>query len=60
MYELTMALNRENREFLWLWILGMTDKLINCQSTQFHFEVDITKCNDEVQRLNPDIYNYEI
>jgi hypothetical protein len=51
------ALNRETKEMLWLWILGMTDLIIHCRSGTYEHQEDIILCNDEVQRLNPHIYN---
>ena len=45
---------------LWLWIVGMTDLILHSKSGTYDYDDDIEKCNDEVQRLNPHIYNKEI
>lgn len=42
---------------LWCWILGMTDQIIHGKCGTYDYDDDIPKCNDEVQRLNPHIYN---
>lgn len=42
---------------LWYWILGMTDLIVHAKSGTYDYDDDIPKCNDEVQRLNPHIYN---
>eukprot|EP00347_Sterkiella_histriomuscorum_P008958 403343083 len=59
MYQLCQSLNRESRDFLWLWITGMYDHIINQVLSLFQYEEDVQKCNNEVQRLNPQIYNRE-
>jgi len=57
MYQLHQSLNRENNDSLWLWILGMTDLLVHQRSGSYSFDNDMIDCNQEVQRLNPHIYN---
>lgn len=57
MYQLHQALNRENNDSLWLWILGMTDLQVHNRSGTYSFEPDMADCFNEVQRLNPNIYN---
>lgn len=57
MYDLCNSLNKENRDMLWYKILGMTDLIVHAKSGTYDYDDDIPKCNDEVQRLNPNIYN---
>jgi CDC45-like protein len=57
MYQLQQALNRESNDSLWLWILGMTDLIVHNRSGSYSFEGDMLECSNEVQRLNPHIYN---
>lgn len=42
---------------LWYWIIGMTDLRIHNKTGAYDYDEDIAKCNDEVQRLNPNLYN---
>jgi hypothetical protein len=42
---------------LWYWIIGITDLIIHNKSGTYDYDDDIERCNDEVQRLNPHIYN---
>lgn len=56
-YNLCTQLNKENKDMLWWWIVGMTDLIIHNKMGVFDQDEDIGKCNDEVQRLNPHIYN---
>lgn len=44
---------------LWCWIIGMTDLILHNKTGTYDYDDDIEKCNDEVQRLNPHIYNKE-
>jgi CDC45-like protein len=57
MYQLQQALNRESNDSLWLWILGMTDLIVHNRSGSHSFQEDMLECSNEVQRLNPNIYN---
>lgn len=57
LYQLAQQLNRESNDMLWLWILGMTDLVIHARSNHYSFDSDIIDCSNEVQRLNPHIYN---
>lgn len=56
-------MNKESNDFLWLWILGMTDLIIHAKagtggSTSSHsLDQDLLEITNEVQRLNPHIYN---
>jgi CDC45-like protein len=48
MYSLCQQLNRETRELLWCWIVGMSDLIVNSRSGTYDYDDDISKCNDEV------------
>ena len=57
MYQLCSNLNKDSRDMLWYRIIGMTDLIIHCKSGTYDYDDDIAHCNDEVTRLNPNIYN---
>ncbi|CDW73747.1 cell division control protein 45 [Stylonychia lemnae] len=60
MYHMSQSVNRETREFLWLWIVGLTDNMLHqLNGSSQLYQDDILKLNDEVQRLNPHIYFIE-
>ncbi|CDW74860.1 cdc45 domain containing protein [Stylonychia lemnae] len=60
MYQVSQSLNRETREMLWLWIVGMTDLIIHYKQSSYNYSEDELLCDEEVQRLNPNIYNIDI
>jgi len=49
-------MNRETKDKLWWWVLGMADLLLSSKNDKFDYDEDLARCNDEVQRLNPMIY----
>eukprot|EP00347_Sterkiella_histriomuscorum_P008719 403344017 len=57
MYQVCQAMNRENKDMLWLWIVGMTDLRVHYKHATDGLDEDMSLCDDEVQRLNPNIYN---
>lgn len=50
-------MNRQTKDMLWFQIVGMSDLIIHNKTGTYDYDDDITRCNDEVQRLNPHIYN---
>lgn len=52
MYSLAQQLNRENNDYLWLWILGITDQLIHNRISHNQYGLFISDCYNEVLRLN--------
>lgn len=57
MYNLCSNLNRDSKDMLWYWIVGMTDLIVHNKCGTYDYDEDMEKCNDEVTRLNPHIYN---
>ena len=53
------ALNKESRDSLWCWIIGMTDLQVSQKTGVYDQDDDIHKCADEVQRLHPSLYNLD-
>jgi hypothetical protein len=60
MYQMCSQLNRNNRDMLWLWIVGMTDLILHNKTGTYDYDEDIEACNNEVSRLNPQIYNKDM
>jgi len=56
-YEMCLQMNRESKDMLWLRILGATDQVIHSKCGTYDYDDDVMKCIEEVQRLNPHIYN---
>lgn len=42
---------------LWWWIVGMTDLRVHYKHALDGLDEDMAICDDEVQRMNPNIYN---
>lgn len=57
MYQVCQSLNRESKEMLWWWIVGMTDLRVHYKHALDGLDEDMAFCDDEVQRMNPNIYN---
>ena len=57
MYELCKNLNKDTKDMLWYGIVGVTDLIVHCRSGTYDYDDEIVKFNDEVTRLNPNIYN---
>jgi hypothetical protein len=56
MYELSTSLNKNDNDMLWLAIVGMTDLIVHSKLGTYDQDDDNDRFNDEVQRLNPNIY----
>ena len=46
-------MNRETKDLLWMWIIGLSDIIIHCKSGQLDYTDEVLRCNDEVLRLHP-------
>lgn len=52
LYKLSQQLNKENNDFLWFWILGVTDQFISYKINQNTYEQHSSELQREVMRLN--------
>lgn len=52
LYKLSQQLNKENNEFLWYWILGVTDQFTSYKINQNKYEQLTSELQREVMRLN--------
>lgn len=48
MYQVCQSLNRESKEALWLWIVGMTDQMIHYKQQSDAQDEDKALANEEV------------
>ncbi len=63
MYFIAQQLNKESLDYLWYWIIGITDQLVHNRISFNQYETDISDCRNEVLRLSAfydDIKNDEI
>lgn len=56
MYDLARELNRGTLEFLWLWIVGLTDQLLHSKIDRVEYEAKISLCINEVVSNPSNIY----
>lgn len=56
MYELAKELNRNTLEFLWLWIVGLTDQFLHNKIERVEYEAKISICINEVVSNPSNIY----
>jgi len=52
MYFVAQQLNKENLDYLWYWIIGITDQLIHNRVSFNQYETHISDCRNEVLRLS--------
>jgi cell division control protein 45 len=57
LYELCKQIDRESRDFLWLWIIGLSDIMIHCKQGELQLSDELFKCKEEVNRLHPSKQN---
>jgi hypothetical protein len=53
MYQLSSQLNRNNKDMLWFWIIGLSELIIHCKSGDVEYNREIEECNDEVMKFGP-------
>ena len=58
-YELSKQLNRNNKELLWYWIIGMSNQMVHERIGQLEYTEEVQMCNEEVFRLHPTESNQE-
>lgn len=58
-YELSKQLNRNNKELLWYWIIGMSNLIIHERVGEFEYTEEVRQCNEEVLRMHPSMSNQE-
>jgi hypothetical protein len=57
LYQLSSQLNRSSKDFLWFWIVGLSDLMIHSKSGEIEYNEEIEICNDEVFKLHPSEHN---
>lgn len=58
-YELSKQLNRNNKELLWYWIIGLSNLMVHQKIGQMEYDEEVQLCNEEVVRLHPSEHNKE-
>ena len=58
-YQLTQQLNRESKDTLWWWIIGLSDLAVHCKQGDAEFTEEIVKCNEEVNKNFPSDENQQ-
>jgi len=51
MYYIAQQLNKENLDYLWYWIIGITDQLVHNRISFSQYEEFINECRNEVLRM---------
>jgi len=46
-------MNKNNKDMLWWWILGLSDLTIHSKIGEIEYNDEIGKCNDEVFKMHP-------
>lgn len=59
LYELAKQMNRENKDALWCWIIGLSDLIVHSKAGELEYNDEIQRCNEEVFRLHPFKQNEE-
>ena len=59
LYELSKQLNRNNKQLLWFWIVGLSNLMVHQKIGQMEYDEEIQLCNEEVCRLHPSEHNKE-
>jgi cell division control protein 45 len=48
LFELSKQLNKETKNLLWLWILGLSDIVIHCKAGELDYSDELGRCSEEV------------
>lgn len=55
-YQLSSQLNKNSKDMLWMWIVGLASLQLHQKSKEFQNE-EIHQCNDEVFKMHPIKHN---
>lgn len=58
-YELSKQLNRNNKDLLWFWIIGLSNQIVHQKIGESEYEEEVQVCNEEVLRMHPTEVNAE-
>lgn len=53
MYNLAQQLNRNNKDMLWWWCVGIADQSVHAKATETEQSEELNNCNLEVQKMHP-------
>lgn len=56
-YELSKQLNRNNKDLLWFWIIGMSNLIVHHRIGEMEYNEEVRMCNEEVLRMHPSASN---
>lgn len=58
-YELSKQLNRNSKDLLWYWIIGLSNLIVHQKVGEMEYNDEVHMCNDEVCRMHPSQSNIE-
>lgn len=59
LYELSKQLNRNSKDLLWYWIIGLSNLIVHQKIGEMEYNEEVQLCNEEVCRMHPSQANLD-